>query len=370
MAWAKNLSFETFCEYVLPYRCTETYSTYSRKYFLDRYKVLPDSIKNTDNPTIVADYIIKDIDSWFTEIPNISTKFPYLITMSFSDLMKGKVGNCIAVNSVRVTALRSLGIPATLDQIPNWGSSNSSHYWCKIIEQEQKNIPKLIDNRNIPEDTQSIISGSSYDITPLFGKYPKEVNITYKRTVPKVYRTSFRKLVTNEQTKTFKTEDIPQFFKNDRLVDVTKSYLKTADVVVKLQQSIKSRGYLYLCVFNNQNWVPIAKTIITKNQGLFTNVGRNIIYLPAYYSNGTLIPTSMPIKIDINGIQTSISPKKETTELLLYTKYPYRIFIHFLQSTLIGGKFQLANKTDLTDSINIHEVTKIPFYQTEVKVVE
>lgn len=61
-------------------------------------------------------------------------------------------------------------------------------------------------------------------------------------------------------------------------------------------------------------------------------------------------------------------PKKQREAITLYTKYPYRIFVHFWQSSMVGGRFQFANSPDLSDSVTVFKVNKIPFYQTEVNL--
>lgn len=369
--WAKRVSFEYFCEYILPYRCTNTYSADARSSFLKRYSIIPDSIKNTENPSRVAEYITHDIDQWFTENPNIVVKYPYLASISFSNLLKGKVGDCLAATSLKVTALRSLGIPAVIDEIPNWGNSNSSHFWWKVVDPTHKSKFPLINNRNIAQNTQDVISGSSYDILPVFNGVPKDVVIHYKRTVAKVYRRSFSKQRLHFNSSGPNEGNLPEYFSNDRLIDVTNEYVECTKVVIDTKNSKQmstDEKNLFLCVFDNNNWRPIAKAKIKNHKAIFSAVGKNIVYLPAYFKDGSIIPAGNPIIITLNDQMLPIYSNGRKEKIVLYTKYPYRIFVHFWQTSMVGGKFQFANNADFSDSVTIYKIKKFPFYKNEVTV--
>ncbi len=236
MPWAKNIAFDAFCEYILFYRCTDTYSLNSRRFFLIRYKDILDSVKHTDDKGTVGDFIKKDIDGWFLNAPTLSLKYPYLHPMSFSQLMQGKFGDCQDINSVYITAMRSLGLPVALDQIPNWGNQKNSHYWYKIIRQENDTVKTRMSNENLPLNTNAIVDASKFDLIPVIPGVPKNITIHYE---------------------------------------------------VKLDNYAENQKFAYLCIFDNQYWKPVTWAKVSRGEAVFKNMGKNIVYLPAYYSQYT-----------------------------------------------------------------------------------
>lgn len=369
MPWSKHIPFKDFCEYILPYRCTDTYSPSFRASFFADHKKVMDSVNNSGSSFKAGGVMVRNIDSWFLEETQLFSKNPYLRPMKFSDILKGKVGLCIDANSVKVTALRALGIPAALDEVPNWGSTNGSHYWYKIIDPANDTIKALITNKNSTRSTDHIVSTSSYWPREIvFEGIPKSIEVSYIRTVPKVYRNAFAKQKDNLAAAIKSDDEVPTYFRNQRLKDVTNQYVVSSNVTRKLNQVIDSQKYAYLCVYDNHTWKPITWGLIKHNVATFKNMGRNIVYLPAYYSHNEVVPAGNPFLLNLNGVVEEIAPEHKTQTIELYTKYPYRNFVHFSQMCIMGGRFQFANKADLSDSVTIHKISKLPFYATEIPV--
>ena len=59
--------------------------------------------------------------------------------------------------------------------------------------------------------------------------------------------------------------------------------------------------YVYLCVFNVEGWIPVQFGEIVDGKVLFRNMGRNIVYLPAYYKRGNLLPAAPPLLLKEDG---------------------------------------------------------------------
>lgn len=369
MPWCKSISFDDFCEYILPYRCIDTYSLSARKFFLNKYKPMLDSMKDTKDCFKVADAITKDVNVWFSENVNMTIRYPYLSPTKFSDLLKGRFGNCLQTNALKVTILRSLGIPTALDGIPNWGNNNSSHYCYKVIDPPHDTIRSFITNRNLNIKTQHIFSASSYD-EKSYSELPAYAQINYGRSIPKVYRETFSRQANSLAAIKSAGDDIPPYFRNDRLKDVTASYLKTATVNIDLKGENKGQKYIYLCVFDNQIWTPVAWSKLTNNAASFKNMGKNIVYLPAYYSGSQYYAAGSPFLLKDDGTTEEIKLTHKTANVTLHAKFPCRSFVLKRFSYFLGGRFQFANKADLSDTVTIYSVKKIPYYQTEIKVQE
>ena len=72
--WGKNVSFETFCEYILPYRIEDETLEYWREMYYDKYNQLLDSLKTSDSldmedPVVAANYLINTLPDMVVFLP-------------------------------------------------------------------------------------------------------------------------------------------------------------------------------------------------------------------------------------------------------------------------------------------------------------
>ena len=63
----------------------------------------------------------------------------------------------------------------------------------------------------------------------------------------------------------------------------------------------KKEKILYLSVFDNKNWIPVAWTEINNNKGVFTHLESGIVYMAGYYQNNVFVPASDPFIVGDNG---------------------------------------------------------------------
>ena len=106
-------------------------------------------------------------------------------------------------------------------------------------------------------------------------------------------------------------DSIPPLFQNPFIKDVTQQYIKVSDIEVEWKKSSDSTPlYLYLSVFNDLAWKPIAWSAVKENKASFQNMGRDIVYLPTYYNGGCIINNGFPFQLDINGKVRNLIPDK------------------------------------------------------------
>lgn len=360
--WSRNVSFEDFCEYILPYRCSETYSIDAREIFMNKYKWIVDSLKGSTNPLAISKIISNDIDSWFTEDPSLFFKYHYLHDSSFLDRLKGRVGNCNIKTEIKITAMRALGIPVGYDFL-KWANANSNHYLYKVIDNEYITKDNLLTNIQDTIDTNHIIDGSFYGYYPKLAGVPDKVNIYYKRTVSKVYRKTLKK------NNSFASSVLRDF---ERIKDVTNEYVQCANLIYQIPSEYKNEKNIILLTFDNINWVfqCIGKHRKMKNNVLFENLGKNIVYIPAIIENGNYTFIDYPFLLDGNGEMKKFIPKSEIETVTLYNKYPFRSIIEIWFSFMLGGKFKVSNTKNLSDAKIIFTIDSLPFYEevTELNV--
>ncbi len=264
-----------------------------------------------------------------------------------ASLLRCKTGNCRDEASYTVYLCRSLGIPAAVDFTPHWGNHSLSHAWSVIIKPDGTGIPFYMGCA--PGDTAHYY-------------HP------YKK--PKVFR--YRYQLNKTYAKDLQHEAcVPALFHMPKFTDVTDEYYETTDVTRDVPTSDKGRHIAYICVFDNRQWIPVHYGCIRDGKVTFTSMGRNIMYMAAFYDDGHVVPFGDPFCIESDGRVRNISvnfSKKQSMTLL--RKYPFMGKEDFFNLRMSGGKFQGANEADFSDATTLYRfegATNGNWYEVEVK---
>jgi|GEM_PF-6860110 len=297
-AWAKHVSFDDFCEYILPYRVFNEKPERWRPAMKTKY-AWANSIAS-DSPIIIADTINKEIEKWF-KFSELFYNYPF--DLGYSRLMQGQVGGCSHMVTVTTYALRSMGIPCAVDYVPNYGNRSLGHTWNVVFDQTMEAIP---------------FNGAStewLEMGYIFHKQALDVKIP--KVLRKTYAIQHKALPYMAQT-----EDVPGSLKDVHCKDVTAEYMPVSDIPITVKQKGLHR-LLYLCIFDNRNWVPVAWSIIEEGKALFGDMGRDIVYLPAFYENGKIVPAGYPLILQKDGtIEEVRKYKGRAQSAKLFYKYP------------------------------------------------
>ena len=99
----------------------------------------------------------------------------------------------------------------------------------------------------------------------------------------------------------------------DHRNDVTSTYIDTKDVTVTPNNN-QDESYLYLAVFNANDWRIVSWAEVKDGKSTFKDMGCNeIVYLPVYYYNHTYHPAADPFILHKDGSKTTI--KADTTHI-------------------------------------------------------
>lgn len=128
--WGKNVSFETFCEYILPYRIEDETLEYWREMYYEKYNSLLDSLRMSDvldkeDPIVAAKYLrdrLLDKEHYFT-----STS-PALMGHIGPRYVQYISGSCREATDFGIYLFRSLGIPCGVDFVPMRSGVNAGHF--------------------------------------------------------------------------------------------------------------------------------------------------------------------------------------------------------------------------------------------------
>ena len=368
--WCKDIDFDTFSKFILPYTTSNCYWEQASDFFEQKYAALRDTVSHKSYKEI-GKIISEDIDKTFVQNWVLfSQKHKGLLPTTFKNLATAQIGTCLEANIYKIAALRANGIPATLNTFPNWGNANSSHFWTEIIGDEH--IDNLYDNTQRPYVSKNDILVDNIFLkntySPALKNIPPYTSIQYCRTIPKVYRVNYE--IQQNCLALRAKEEIPDFFRNPGIEDITDKYIVCKDIEVPLWDNKHKKEYVYLCCYDDNNWIPVCWSIPRKKQALFTKVGVNVLYLPAYYESGAIIPAGDAFILKEDGELKCFSQKasKNETSATFYSKMPYRQHTALQAAGTIGTRFSVCNNKDLSDSLNVYTIEKLPFYEDSFKI--
>jgi hypothetical protein len=329
MPWARHISFEDFCEYILPYRVNDEQLESFRPLIWEKYKWLKDSLQRSANPVEACKIINEDIEEWYKAAERAINKYP--ITMKASDIMKVKTGSCMNQGAIATYIMRSLGIPVVLEYVPQWGSRSNNHYFSAVLDKNGKFID-FLGGEHAPGENEIL-------------EQP-----------PKIFRKTYS-MNENELLRGIDNiDDIPKLLQDPFFIDVTKERVSVADVEIELDVKPPSKTkYAYLCVFNNHEWVPVFWGKIKRGKAMFKDMGRNIVYLPVYHLKNRLYPAANPFILRSNGEVAPIEPDETQLEgIKMNRKYPLSERKREWMASQIGGTFQGANIPDFSDAVDLY----------------
>ena len=138
--WRKQIPFDVFCRYTLPYTTNNCYWTEAIDFLQEKYKTLMDTTR-LQSYEAIGNLLSEKIDSSFLQNWALfHVKYPGLLPTSFQNLAQIQLGTCVEANIYKIAALRAHGIPAILNTIPTWGNSNSPHFWTEIITEKLQDL--------------------------------------------------------------------------------------------------------------------------------------------------------------------------------------------------------------------------------------
>lgn len=363
-AWALakqilDIDFSTFCEYVLPYRkqngvCVEDWRTYFKN----------DNIKIESRLFhLPVETIVDSILYQYSEFSPRGLKhtgrdvvdYPYL---KLSDVCISKRVLCETRCWFNSMLLASLGLPVSIDYVPAWGNRDSNHAWNVIItkkgslafepfwDRDRWKYKKIYNNK---------------DSDNWWGKFR----------LAKVFRLSFSSVtegpaVDNNE----KPEDVPPFFLNVKQKDVSEEYFITSDVHVELgNKPLSESKYLWLCVFDSHRWTPVQWGKIENGKIVFKKMGQGIVYLPAFYINGNIIPAATPFILTDRGQIKPLKAGDRKKDVNLTRKFPLNTSHQILANALVGSEIQVSNDKDFQNNRSAFQVRSTPkFYMESFKL--
>ncbi|TKG94501.1 hypothetical protein EYV94_11155 [Puteibacter caeruleilacunae] len=327
LPWRDSISFDIFKEYTLPYSIGNEVTQEWRSVFQEKYPEIKDSILTMRDPVKIARLFKRKLSVWrwysdrsFVLSPN----------QNVEELFKYQQVDCTNYAHLMVMACRSFGIPAAVDEIPLWGNRNSSHCECSVF---------TLDNK-----WQQLGDGVW-------------CNVTYDgRRAAKVFKKTYSPQTWTLAQNVDDPDAIPPLLRSALYVDATADYCPAQDIAFSVDTLAASEDYVYATVFNNGRWEAVHWSELTDGKFNFTDMAPYVVYLPAYYKDGSYIQAQYPLMVSKEG------------EVKVYNISDQKVpQIHIGRWTL---KRKMEQKINVDDKIYLYIWDKEWKYHSQSKVTD
>lgn len=315
--WARSLSFDDFCEWILPYRIGNEPLERWRQAYIDRYQVILDSVYRGTDPVVAIDSLESVLSS---------DKFVYTTVFSPTRLgalflLKHRVGYCRESTDVSAYLMRALGFPVAIDTYLYSPENKDGHQW------------------NVLKDTTGLTVPFWYvDVRIRRGQGDG-------RRKGKVYRLCYG-LQEARLKGMYTCDEVPPVLKSPFLKDVTAEYFGENETTVEIDSKLCGE-YVYMGVFTTNGWTPIDIAEHRRGKATVRNLEPGVRYTPLGSKNGRLLPVGFPFRIEGKEAHY-FRPETQVEKVKLWRKYPLSESNVQRMHNLIGAKIEISNTLDFS----------------------
>jgi hypothetical protein len=338
--WRNHLSFADFCKYLLPYSISDEkrepwiapFRKQYERYFADAFRQYEECDTTLNS---IFNQLRTSLDK-NREIGRLYPDYQWLKHYPPTMLINVMWGSCENNAFHLAYILRSAGIPATIDYAPQWATYALGHLWNVIPDKSGKML-------QCDRETDA----GTWKIDPRID-------------LPKVYRYAYVTDREKEEAIAKAKNFVPEMFKGN-FIDVTAKYVPVSDITLKAKAKL-----MYLCVFDNANWKPVAMAVKERGKAVFRDMGRKVVYLPTFYKGKYLYCSDYPFVLDSLGQVNFFKPDLQDTQTMLLTRKFHSRRVGFYYNRMLHGRFQGANRQDFNDATDLYEITEVPplFFST------
>jgi len=250
LPWTSQYSWEDFKEYILPYRGSSEPISNWRQYFWEEFADLRDST----NDALELAFLVNDRARKMFTFKDVFYYHP--ADQGLEDMLKNGFGRCEDMTNFAIYAMRANGLAITSDYTPYWPDRSNNHAWNSIV----------------------LLGG---EVIPFMGSEANPGSYNLQDRIAKVYRKLFSQEKGTLEQLMPDSLKAPPWMGYSNYRDVTNKYVDVSDVTVNI---VTEQPFLYIAVYNDNKWNPIHwGEVVERNSVTFTNMGRDIAYMPVSY---------------------------------------------------------------------------------------
>lgn len=337
--WGHNVTFDDFCEYILPYRIGDEVLPVWRDSVYNRYvHFLNDIIDSpeAEDPLFVARVLLDSLSKapiYFTNgmpyTPHIGPK-----------VLDWRSGTCKELADIATYVLRAFGIPCGVDYMVMRGDSNGRHFWSFVLDKNGMTYYMDFPDTILRPATDLLDSKA------------------------KVYRSTYSLNMGIKEPMSKVTPKIHPLFNVPKFVDVTPVYAGQYSLSLKVplervyDDSMREKLF-YLCLSVRDSWVPVAYGVKKQKAIHFENVEGNVVFRLATYDDRELQMASDPFLFeketgDIRYFDCS--DDYEVAKLL----FKYYLYSEQFIYRMPGGVFEASNDPRFKEVDTLYMISQLP----------
>ncbi len=331
--WGKYINFDQFCEDILPYKVGNEPLTLWKENYYGYYQPILDSLLTDDCPLKAAQIIYDAIDA---EKWDFMQDMQLQLQVEANTLLKYRFGNCGEYAQFATYVMRALGIPGGIDIIlQNPDDSYRFHYWNYVKDKDGKS--------------------KEFEI---YTYRPQIEDFSIERKRGKIYRRTFG-VQEESYAMNFSLDKLPSNLHSPLMKDVSNLYFpESSSIKIDFRDNKKViDDILFLCVFNNKEWVPICAEPLNRDVIEFRHLEKEIVYLPAFFIKNKVVPAAAPIVLKDDYTQRIISSEEETEFVVLKRKFRTYSYHQFCIDRTIGAKFQVSDNINFSNPKTIYTIS-------------
>lgn len=326
--WNKYLTFDDFCEYILPYRIANEPLEEWRDTYYNKFSFLLDSVYRETDVVGASDVIVKHIkETGFGYIEYLD--LPHL---GASYLLKNRIGKCQDVCDFTLYVMRALGIPAAIDFYSYSPETFAGHTWNSVRDTTGQFIPFW------------------------FNEVKRGTKSPDGRKMGKAFRLCFGKqssIYSDIENKA----GLPPFFRNTYYKDATSDYFRNE---LRFKFSKPQSEYVYLGVFIDNKPQGIDIALLKNEEAVFKNVEPDVIYMPLFYDGSKYHSGGYPVLFDGEGVRTFRPNLKKERRVVLERKTPLFGWKQDYLNKVVGAKIEASCNENFVPLSLLYQIEDFP----------
>lgn len=340
--FARHLTFDEFCEYLLPYRSMSGESFYETG---KKWNEIFGKYVHNGTGGGLRDYIQR-YNLAVRQQREFQGKCPLKEPLGLYDLFFNGKHDCVGIADYGCNALRACGIPVAVEFNSAYRDFTNRHFHCVVLD-STGNWQTFNPESSLPGD----------------GDWALAVTLN-------VYRFYFSAQKDSPYFLKQENEYVPGFMKNPCIRDVTAHLKEVFSTTLPFTPSTSNR-LVYLATFqkNNEGLIPVTwGTVDTmKREVTFKNCLAGMLYFPVYYDEEKIRVFGEPFYLEKDSTVTPgyrvchlSANSGEKGELVITRKFPRKSKMKQLAEELVGSRFLASNNWNYSDSVVIYTIRKAP----------
>mgnify|MGYP004442648683 CR=1 FL=1 len=341
--FARNLTFDEFKEYILPYRCVEEFGFHETgKRYNDLFAkyVMADSA--ADLRATVRYY-----NATVNNLRDMNGKTHRTRPSGTCDLYSRDFHACAEIASYGCNIMRACGLPVVVEYNVCYRSLPGRHFHCCVYDDST--------------DTWQTFNAES--------SLPGDGDWAFAETA-NVYRTTYAAQRDTPPFLKAEGEHVPGILDRPCVRDVTSHLARTTTITLPFRERT-ANNLAYLATFRkaDHGLVPVTWGVIDVGRGevTFRNAMPGLLYFPVYYPDSGYKAFEEPFVVEMRDSVPVVRPIPYTSHstpargtVTLTRKYPRKPHLRRMAEELVGGRFIGSRKGDFSDAVTLLEIRETP----------